>query len=478
VNYLVPPWGHQLEAINRATSQRDFAFLMDMGTGKTATTINVLRHKYAEHKRVLRTLILCPVVVVENWRREFKTHSKIAHQVFPLVGSEKQRIKLFEEKSKLAVAPIFVTNYEALQMKGLLQRLLAWRPEVMVYDESQRIKNPQAIRTKMAIMLSDLAEHRYILSGTPVLNSPMDIWSQFRALDKGETFRDATNRPLNFYAFRNRYFVDKNAAMPAQKHFPKFELAHESVLAELNSLIYKKAIRVMKQECMTLPDLVRQTIQVVLAPEQKRLYDEMKTHFLAYLASGQAVTAQIAITKALRLQQIVSGYCKTEDGTEITLTHNPRLEALEELLRDKPPGEKIIIWATFHQNYRQIAEVLERLKIPYTELHGGVSGKDRQANIDRFQLDPACEAIIANQASGGVGVNLTAASISCFYSRNFSLEQDLQAEARNYRGGSEIHQKVTRYDLVAEGTIDELCLEALANKFNMAEEILKFKNRL
>lgn len=476
MEYLVKPWEHQLEAIRRATAQRDFAFLMDMGTGKTATTINTLRHKFAEHKRILRTLILCPVVVVENWKREFAVHSKIAHQVFPLTGSQKQRLKVFREKRELKVAPIFVTNYEALQMKELLQELLTWQPEILVCDESQRLKNHQAVRTKMAILLADLAKHRYILSGTPVLNSPMDIWSQYRILDKGETFTDATGRPLNFYAFRNRYFFDKNASMPKHAHFPKFE-ARDGIVAELNSMIYAKAIRVMKQECLDLPDLTRSRIEVQLADEQERVYNEMKKNFIAYL-EDKACTAQIAITKALRLQQIVSGYVKTENGEVLSLKSNPRLDALEELLEDVPPGEKIIIWATFHENYAQIARVCEKLKLPYTELHGGVGSKDRQANIDRFQTDPACRVMIANQAAGGVGVNLTAASIAIFYSRNFSLEQDLQAEARNYRGGSEIHQKITRYDILAPGTIDELVLDALASKLNMSEEVLKFKSKL
>lgn len=475
MNFLVKPWDHQLKAIERASAERDFAFLMDMGTGKTATTINVLRHQYAQHQGLLRTLVLCPVVVCENWRREFKTHSKVGDKVHVLHGSEKKRLKDFEYFSKLP--SIFVTNYEALQMKGLLQAMLNWRPQVLVCDESQRLKNPQAVRTKMAILLADLAEHRYILSGTPLLNSPMDIWSQYRILDKGETFKDALGNPLNFYAFRNRYFFDANAKMPAHVHFPKF-IAREGIMAELNELIYRKAVRVMKDECMDLPPFTRQRIDVELAPEQRRVYDEMKRHFIAYLESGEACTAQIALTKALRLQQIVSGYIKTEAGAEITLKHNPRLEALHELIEDIPPGEKFIIWSTFHENYKQIGSVLDKLKIPFTELHGGVSGKDRQANIDRFQNDPSCRAIVANQAAGGVGVNLTAASIAIYYSRNFSLEQDLQAEARNYRGGSEIHKKITRYDLVATGTIDELVLEALASKMDMATQILTLRAKL
>lgn len=479
MEYLIPLWKHQEEAIRRATApgQRDFALFFDMGTGKTATTINILRHRYFENKRIMRTLILCPVVVCENWRREFNAHSKIGHQVFVLKGSEKQRLALFNEKKELRSAPIFVTNYEALQMKGLMQALLNWKAEILVCDESQRLKNPKAVRTKMAIMLADLAKHRHILSGLPILNTPLDIWSQFRVLDKGESFLDHLGYPLNFWAFRNRYFYDKNAGMPVDRHFPKF-LPVDGCLESLNKIIYKKAMRVMKSECLDLPPFIRIKIEVDLDPEQERLYESMKKHFIAYLKSGEAVTAQIAVTKALRLQQIVSGYCKTEDGKEITLKHNPRLDALESLLEDIPSTEKVIIWATFKENYRQIRNLCEKLGLTYVELHGDIDRKQHQKSIDSFQTDPSIRVMIANQGAGGIGVNLTAASVAIVYSRNFNADHDQQSEARNYRGGSEIHTKVTRYDLIAKNTIDEIIVESLANKLNIAEEILNLKDRL
>jgi SNF2 family DNA or RNA helicase len=229
---------------------------------------------------------------------------------------------------------------------------------------------------------------------------------------------------------------------------------------------------------MDLPPLVRTAIPVPLAKEQKRVYDDMKADFIAYLATGEAVVAQIAITKALRLQQIVSGYVKTDMGEEITLKENPRLDALEELLEDRAPSEKIIIWACFNENYAQIRGVCDKLGLPFVELHGGVSGKDRQKNIDKFQTDPACRIMIANAGAGGVGINLTAASCTIFYSRNFSLEHDLQAEARNHRGGSEIHSKISRIDLVAENTIDQVIMEALANKLDLSTSILSLKNKI
>jgi SNF2 family DNA or RNA helicase len=165
-------------------------------------------------------------------------------------------------------------------------------------------------------------------------------------------------------------------------------------------------------------------------------------------------------------------------GEEVALEDNPRMDALSDLLEDRSPSEKIIIWACFQENYAQIAKVCRKLGLEYVELHGGIASKERQSNIDRFQIDPACRVMIANAGAGGVGINLTASSCMIFYSRNFNLEHDLQAEARNHRGGSEIHDKITGIDLVAENTIDQVILEALAKKLDLSTKIMDLKNRL
>jgi SNF2 family DNA or RNA helicase len=397
-------------------------------------------------------------------------HSQIGHLVVVLKGSQKKRLELFRKMKDQRPFPIFVTNYEAMQMKELVQEFLNHKFEVGVFDESQRLKNHTAVRTKMATLIAKGTAHNYILSGSPILNTPMDIFAQYRILDRGETFG------TSFMEFRARYFFDHNAGMPSHKYFPDFEL-RDSKIDEINEKIYQKAMRVMKSECLDLPDLVRQQVYVDLSLEQQRIYDEMKHNFLAFLDS-ETCTAQLAIVKALRLQQIVSGYIKLDTGDEVRLRDNYRLDALEDILEDIPPTEKVIIWSTFRENYTQIARLLQKLKWDYTELHGEVASKDRQPNIDRFQNDPKCRAIICNQQAGGIGVNLTAAAYSIYYSRNFSLEQDLQSEARNHRGGSEIHKKITRIDLVARDTIDEIILESLRNKFDLAERILELRNKL
>lgn len=470
IPFIKSPWKHQREGVERALATRDFAFFFEQGTGKSKTTIDTLRNIFAREKRVLRTLILCPVVVCENWRREFYAQSKIGHLIHVLHGPQTKRIEQFKQKSATNPPTIFVTNYESLQMTELIQLMLKWKIEILVCDESQKLKSHDSKRAKMAATISATTAHNFILSGTPILNTPMDVFQQFKIMDRGVTFGK------NFWQFRAQYFIDENAGMPSQRHFPDWQL-REGMEKELTEKIYAKAMRVLKSECLDLPDLVRVEIPVQLSKEQKRVYEEIKNDFVTFI-EDDACTVQLAIVKALRLQQIVSGYIKTDTGDEISLKDNPRLTALEGLLEDIPEPEKVIIWANFKENYRQIAGLLEKMKIGFTELHGGVSGKDRQKNIDAFQRDDKVRAIIANQGAGGVGVNLTAAAYSIFYSRNFSLEADLQAEARNHRGGSEIHQKITRYDIVANGTIDEIVMEALRDKQDLATKILELRGKL
>lgn len=492
IPYLIPLWKHQIQAVEMSKYTPDLALFFEMGTGKTATTINILRHRYAENKRLMRTLVLGPPIVIENWRREFQMHSKISsYDVVPLVGTGKKRIKTFTEaaldhKTMTLTRPrIFITNYEGIHGKPgsdldqLHTLLLQWQPEILVCDESHRLKNHQSKRAKNVVALADLAKHKYLLTGTPILNTPMDIFHQYRILDRGETFGE------NFYSFRAVYFEDENAGWSNRPgHFPKYTARAETYNI-LNEKIYRKALRVLKKDCLDLPPLVRKKVFVELGEDQARMYAEMREEYITYVQDleknsdqPRAVVAQMALTKALRLQQIVSGYAKTDDGQEIPIKDNPRLEALGDLLEELTPGHKVIIWATFHENYRQIAEVCKERKINYVELHGGVPSAERTKAQDTFRNDQSCRVIIANQGAAGIGINLVEASYSIFFSRNFSLEQDLQAEARNYRGGSEQHEKITRIDLVSPGTIDELILEALANKQSIAEQVLSWREKL
>lgn len=472
-------WKNQKEVIALSKRHPNLAILHDMGTGKTCSTIQIVRHKCAERGRLLKILVLAPPVTLKNWKREFAMFSKIPDRdVVVLSGSSKDRMKNFikaveQTEGDLCKPKVIITNYEAMQMQGLHALLKAWQPDILICDEAHRVKNKDSVRARKVCEIADGAQHKYLLTGTPILRNGMDIFFPYRILDKGETFG------VNFYAFRAKYFSDANARRAGtQGYFPNF-VANANTYEELNKKIYAKAHRAVKSECMDLPPFVRITEPVELSPEQRKAYKQMRDEYVTFLdhetKSGKpvAVVAQLAITKALRLLQIASGFAKAEDGNEYEFKKTPRLERLQELLEELTPDNKVIVWASFKNNYIQIAKVCDELGIQYASLHGET--KDKDAEMDLFRNNPACRVIIANQQAGGIGVNLIEASYAIYYSRNFSLEADLQSEARNYRGGTAaLHSKVTRIDMYAPETIDELVTEALANKLNIAEKILRW----
>lgn len=467
MKYKIEPWAHQKAAIETARGRSEFALFFEVGTGKTATLIHILREIFNAKGKLLNTLILCPPIVIENWRREWLANSEIKpSQLSCLSGSAKKRA----DAVRTAGEPkIFITNYEALLMPDFVAALKFYGVDALVCDESHKLKDLKAKRTKVCVDLAAGTKYRYILTGTPILNNPMDIFSQFKILDQGKTFGK------NYFLFRSDYFFDKNAFMPREKHFPDWRPKPMS-LDKMNALIATKSMRVKKEECLDLPPLIKEIRYVELTAEQERAYSEMKKDFISFV-QGRTCVATLALTKALRLMQIVSGFVKVtpepgEGGEIIAFDTTPRLQALKELLEEITPNHKVIIWAVFKENYRVIGKLLDDMDLQHVEVHGEYNTGEKQQAVDFFTNNPGCRVLLANPQAAGVGVNLIAASYAIYYSRNFSLEHDLQSEARNYRGGSEVHAKITRIDLVAKGTIDELVTKRLAEKQAIGEKMI------
>lgn len=470
-----PFWKHQAEAIHRAEHTRDFGLFFEQGTGKTRTTIEILRRKYAKAGRILRTLILCPPVVCSNWRNEFIQFSNIKREnIHVLAGTHYQRMQTVRTKgfTPLAtVGQIFITNYEGMLMSDLIEVLHEWKIEVLVCDESQRCKSPSSKRAKAVAKISQGTAHNYILTGTPVVDGKgLDFFQQFLILDRGNTFGQ------NFFAFRAKYFRDKNAGMPKGRHFAKW-IPAPSMQQEFIQRMGKVSMRVEKKDCLDLPPLLKVVHEVEMGAEQQKAYDAMMRDCIAFVENKKGenanVVANLAIVKTMRLQQIVSGFVKDEDGNVIRFKDVPRLTALKGLLEDTvvEEGHKAIVWCNFVENYRMVEEVCEELGIEHAHIVGGMSAAQREESIERFRKGSA-SVMISHPAAGGVGVNFTEAAYSFYYSKGYKLEDDLQSEARNYRGGSEIHEKVTRVDLVSLKTIDELIDKSLRNKQQVATGIL------
>lgn len=471
---ISPLWDHQKQAIGAAKDLPNYALFHEPGCGKSRSVLSILLAKfekdlnYSQTKKFYNTLILAPIVILEQWKREWEKYSDInPNYILVLTGTGQKKNRAVSEARNyinLGQSRIIISNYEALYNHGLYDFFLSFA-QVLVCDESSRLKCPKAKRTKLVTAISDQCRHRYLLSGTPVLNSQLDIFSQFRILDGGVTFGK------NFFAFRAKYFHDKNAGWKGgQNYFPDWR-PKESANAEIRELIRPISSRVTKEECMDLPPLVREEIFVELTPPQRKTYNEMKETLITFL-NDKACVAQMALTKCIRLQQMVSGFMKFDDGSERSFQDFAKLTALKDLLEDIAPYHKVIIWCIYKRNYEDIRKVCAELGLGYAELHGEVLDKDEQ--VQRFQTDITTRVMIANPAAGGLGVNLTSASYSIFYSRSFSLEADLQSESRNHRGGSKEagHSKITRIDLIAKDTIDNDITFALKNKLATASEIL------
>lgn len=431
--------------------------------------ISILRQWWRAHRRPLRTLVLCPTIVVYNWQREFAkcSPSAVSQLVTTITGSKKQREKQFA-KAKAEGKQVFITNIETISTKFFTSCISPTYWEMLILDESHRLKAHNGVRAKRLIKLADGIPYKYILTGTPILNSELDLWAQFRILDKGIF-------PDNFFVFKQRYFYDANAGMPKDKHFPNWTPRPETRKI-LRNIVAENSHRVLKRDVLDLPPLVRQALDVPMTPQQKQHYVEMERDFLTYIDDETACVATLALTKILRLMQICCGILSGDDG-EVHRVPCQKSLVLKDLLSELCPNHKVIVWSNFIETYRDIEEICNDIRLPYSIIVGGQKMLTRQEQIDAFTLDPKVRVMIANQAAGGTGVNLTAASYSIYYSKNFSLGDDLQSMARNHRGGSEIHDKITRIDLVTQDSIEADVTESLALKQQLANLLLNIKQK-
>ena len=463
-------WKHQTHGLNVILrrfghGQQSFALFFEQGTGKTLTAICAIRMIWRITQKPMKTLILCPLIVVYNWEREFKQYAPEAvwSRVQCLTGTKAKRIKQFNAPGK----DIYITNIDAVNTMFWQEHLATQEWSILVVDESQKFKTHNSQRTRALHRIVDRIPHKFLLSGTPILNSMQDIWAQFRIMS-------SSIFPENFYVFRKRYFEDKNAGMPKMSYFPNW-LPKSDSAGKLAKIIEDHSMRVTKAEVLDLPPLVRQSVYVELKGEQKRLYREMEEHFITYIEKGEACVATIVLTKLLRCMQICNGLLPIEGKEDIKHIPCGKMDALAELLEDITPAHKVIVWANFIANYRDIEKVCEKLNIPWCTIRGGQTLENRQHEIDKFQHGPIYRVMIANQAAGGLGVNLTAASYMIYFSKNYSLNDDLQSEARAHRGGSEVHDKITRIDIITKDTIEEEVTEALRGKKELAALLLDIK---
>jgi len=472
---------HQEAALYLAENKPNYALLWEMGSGKTFSAITITRMRYAQEGRRMRTLILSPLITLSNWKNEwgmFSPYKKETIHVLNQASSKKKaeylRKNLSSNGTALDIPDVVICNYDGIITPDLAQALMDFNPEVVILDEFHLVKSVKAKRTKVARILSEKAKYKIMLSGTAILNSCSDIFAPWLILDKGETFGD------NIYVFQSKYMIDENAKWKGQRNYFPNMVSNKKMTGELHEKIFRKADRKTTNECVDLPPFIEQIIEVDASPEQKKYYNDMMKLHLAFIeehnGKPQASTANLALTKSLRLQEIAAGYLKLDNGEIVEFKTNPRMDATKELVENiMEEGEKVIIWTNFIKTYDMLSKMLDSIKVKHVMITGQQNIKEKDEAIQSFENDPEVRVVIANSQSAGVGINLIAAKFSIVYSRDFSLANYLQAKARNFRGGSEIHDKIIRYELALSKSIDYITLQALQNKMNLSELIIDRK---
>lgn len=438
---MIKLWKHQTQALELANKHPNFALLMEPGTGKTLVAIEWL-------KKIGSGLVVVPVSLCRQWESELARFWPSERSV-SIARKGADVAKTLE--SKIAIVP-----------SSLIHKIpLSKSFESMVVDESHTFKNPSAKRTKVAMQISRRAKKRLIMTGTPVLNSPMDAWSQFQILDGGQTF------DKNFFVFRAQYFYNANAN--SSRNWPDWKV-REDKMPEFRARVARKSFFAKKEDCLDLPPLLQISVPVELTKEQQTAYAEMKNEFLTSIEGQEApAVARLAVTKVLRLAQIISGHITLSDESVVPIPSN-RVLALSELLESI--NKKIIVWCNFTHDYKLIADVCAGQNREFYRLTGEQSTNQKDQEISAWKQSSNA-VLIANPKSGGVGLNLAEADTMIYYNRSYSLGDDIQSQARAYRGGSEIHQKITRYDLYTPHTIDSIILNALSKKQDGLEALLE-----
>lgn len=431
----------------------------------------VVKRKPGE-ERMYRALIVVPNNLRLNWYREFEKFATKTGNVTVIRGGEIERAKLFIDAftpDDDCLYTAVVVSYESFIRMWNQLRLVEW--DLAVLDEGHYIKSQHTKRYKFALKLRQCSRQRMLLTGTPITNTPLDLYTQFEFLGEGMSGFHT------WKAFREFYGVYK----PTGEGYER--LVGCQNMPFMQERLARLSFIIRKEEALPdLPDKVYDVYEVEMTARQREIYERVAAELVAEIESdlarseNRAITVTNILTKLLRLAQITSGFVTydaqvTDDGELISpkeierLDPNPKLEALVDLLKEKGPKQKTLVWACWVQDIRSVAARLRVEGIDCVTFYGGTKEADRVEAERRFNYDPKCQVFIGNPTAGGVGLNLLgypptngeAYETNCdheiYFSQNWSPTARSQSEARAHRRGTRTNVRIT--DLCVPETIDE-----------------------
>lgn len=468
--FKLKPYEHQRQALERDYNKEAWGYFWEMGTGKSKIILDTVGLLFLEGK-IDALVVITDKGVYRNWEwNEVPRHMpdsiryRLAHWSATLNRSDKDRLKwvMSPKKGHLDILLVNVEAFSGARVMSTVEGFLKKHKAMMVVDESTSIKSPRAQRTKRIMKLRAMAPYRRILTGTPLTNGPLDVWSQM------EFLRPCCLGFKTWTVFRAFFAILKLQQFGQSRAF--YQVVGYKNSGMLSDRLAKHSSRVLKEDCLDLPPKIYSTRYVEHTPEQAKAYLQMKTFALAQLEKGR-ITASNALTILLNLQRINSGHVKLDSGEIVNLPCH-KLDYLLELVEKEIPGNAII-WCRFQRDVQRITQMLREAGIPVVTYYGQDDSNQRKEALETFRSNGNCK-LVGTPQTGGKGLTLVEASTTVYYSNGYKLEDRLQSEDRNHRIGQD--KPVTYVDLVIPKTVDVKVLKALLEKKNMAETIVdKFK---
>lgn len=468
--YATQPFDHQRASFESTRDYQYYAYFWEMGTGKSKVMIDTAQWLFV-NERIDSMIVTAEKGYYMNWvLNEFPTHwpAHIPVRIIPytsyLTAENKRNLETLLTPIP-GVLDVLVINIEAmsgLSMNGAVfaeKFRSAHESTLMVIDESTTIKSMTAARTKVAIRIGHKCQYRRILTGTPITQSPLDLYAQCEFLK---------HQLLGFGSFSSfRSFYSIMAPVTVGPNRQIIQTVGFRELDDLSRRVQPFSSRLLKKDCLTLPEKVYTPIYIDPTPDQLSHIRRLKQEAMTLVEQG-LVTAENALTILTKSLQIAGGHLKDDDG-RVHRIDCGKAKRLTELVREIPEGKKIIVWGYFREDMQVIHEALSEV-CPVYEVSGRVDQEQRERNIESFRKNEGKCVFLASPRVAGKSLTLVEAEYSIYYSNGFNLEHRLQSEDRNHRIGQK--NSVTYFDLICLETPDLKVVRALRAKEVLSRSVL------
>lgn len=459
------PMDHQRRMLDTVWNLPAAAWFAKMGTGKTFAAIHLACARF-QAGLIDAVVIVCPSTLRTTWRKELVKYATVEYD-FRVHETKDKKLQEFYADRKSGVLQILAVSVEGLGVSEALYDsvcgFFVGRDVFIINDESSRIKNPAALRTKRTIEFRDASKYRIILNGTPIAIGIQDLWSQYEFLDPNIIGSG------DYWAFKTRYIE--------MGGYEGKQIVGYKNTEELMRLIEPYTVEVGKDVLNLLPKLPK--IRYVTATaEQKKLLRLIKKG-TSDDPTAPLIKVDNTLERVLRWRQVVGGWLPRQDPiTEKVilepLKENPKMDAFLDLIADHYDGSKFIVWSTFIHELEFIAAALgKKYGVSSVALYYGDTDKEERSRIeDRYCNDPSFRFFVGNPATAGLGLTLISGmgDVMVYYSGTNAYIDRAQSEDRSHRIGQ--NHSVTVLDLVMEKTVDEQIIASISEKMSVEEYIM------